>query len=146
MGGAKMLDHRHFGEFVGDQKRVRKDGGVLAVEPVENLNRQLHFHAARHVNESAGTDEGLVERGELRRPERGWLRHEMPAEQIFVLEQGSFERHQDHAALSERFRQRIAPEQLIVRKNKPAGDGIEADGAFEDFIALALRQQALGCA
>src|SRR5664279_1204191 len=93
MGGAKVLEHRHFGEFVGEQKRMWKDGGVLGVEPVENLNGQLHFHAARHINECAGTDEGLMERGELRRPERGWLRHEMFSEQIFVFEQSSLERH-----------------------------------------------------
>ena len=45
-----------------------------------------------------------------------------------------------HAAFQERFGQRIAPEQLIVRKNQPAGDRLEPGGAFEDFIPLGLSQ------
>ena len=122
-----MLDHRHFGKFVGDQQGMRKDRGILSVQPMENLNRQFNLNAARHVNKGAGIDECLMQRGELCRPERRWLRHEMLSKQIFVLEQSPLERHQKHAVFEERFRNRIASDQLIVRKDEPPSDRIEPD-------------------
>ena len=48
-----MLDHRDFRQLLGDEKRVRENRGVLAVQPMEGLDRQFDFHAARHVKERA---------------------------------------------------------------------------------------------
>ena len=110
------------------------------MQPMENLDRQFDFDAARHVKKCSGIDERFVQRGELGRAEHRRLRHEMFSEQIFVLDHGAFERHQDHAALQERFGSGSRSEQLIVRENQPAGDCIEPGRAIENFVALDLRQ------
>src|SRR4030095_5464958 len=44
---AEMFDHGDFGKLVRDQKQMRKRRGILTIEPMENLNRQLDFYAAR---------------------------------------------------------------------------------------------------
>jgi DNA-directed RNA polymerase subunit beta len=51
MGGPEMFDDRHLGKLIGDQKCVREDGNICSMQPMEDLDGQLDFHAARHVNE-----------------------------------------------------------------------------------------------
>ena len=97
-----------------------KDGGVLAVEPMENLDRHLDLHAFRHVEESAGTDARFVQRGEFRGAERRRLRHEMLPEKLFVLDHAALERLQDDPARAERFRERIVPQEMVVGENEMA--------------------------
>ena len=63
--------HRRSGACAG------KRDAFSRVEPVENLDRQFHFHAARHVNKSSCPNECFMQRGELSRAERSRLRHEM---------------------------------------------------------------------
>src|SRR5436190_21962356 len=81
-----------------------------------------------------------MERGELGRSQRSRLRHEMFSEQIFPFDQRSFERQEEHAPFEERFRQRIAPEQLIVRKEEPSGGRLKPSRPLEDFVTLGLGQ------
>ena len=131
-----MLDHRDFGEFVGDEERVRKDGSVLAIEPVENLDREFHFHAARDIDKRARANERFVQRGKFGGAERGRLRHEMLAEKIFVFDQAALERLQDARREARSVSgKRIAPQQLIVGVDQTAGDFIQATSIARGFLA-----------
>ena len=120
-----MFDQRDLREFFGDEQRVRENGGVLAVQPMEGLDRQFHFHAARDVKKSAGPNERLVERGKFGRAEGRRLVHEMAPEQFLVLDHGALERLEDHAGLAELFRKHVALEQMIVGENQTAGGFVE---------------------
>src|SRR5436190_3586677 len=81
-----------------------------------------------------------MERGELGRSQRSRLRHEMFAEQIFPFDQRSLERQKEYAPFEERFRQRIAPEQLIVSEEEPSSGRLESSRPLEDFVSLGLGQ------
>ncbi len=60
-----MLDDCDLGELVGNQKQMRKHRSVLAVQPMENLDRQFDFYPARHIKKCSGRNQRLVQRGEL---------------------------------------------------------------------------------
>ena len=87
---------------------------------MKNFDWQFEFDAARHINENAGADLGPMERGELCRTECGRLGHEMFAHQIFVLDQRSLKRLKNHSGPSQRFRNGVALEKLIVRRKSDA--------------------------
>src|SRR5713226_10598602 len=94
-----MLDDGDLGQFVGDKKQMRKDRSVLAVQPMENLNRQFDFYAARHIKKCSGRNQRLVQRGELGRAKNSRLGHEMFSEKIDMFDHGALERLKDDAAL-----------------------------------------------
>ena len=50
----EMLNDRHVGHLVGDEKQVRKNRGIFAVQPMENLDRRFNLNAARQVKKCAG--------------------------------------------------------------------------------------------
>src|SRR5437879_12376229 len=75
-----MLDDRDLGELVGNEKQMRKNGSVLAVQPMKNFNRQFDFNPARHVKKCSGRNQRLVQRGELGRAKNSRLGHEMFSE------------------------------------------------------------------
>ena len=66
----EMFDHRDLGELVGDQKQMREDRGIFVAQPMENLDRQFDFDAARHEKKCSRRNQRLVQRGELGRAER----------------------------------------------------------------------------
>src|SRR2546430_2663659 len=46
----EMLDDRDLRELVRDQERVRENGSIFAMQPMENLDRQFDFDTFRDVN------------------------------------------------------------------------------------------------
>src|SRR2546423_7429601 len=122
----EVLDDRYLRELVRDQEGVRENGSIFTMQPMENLDREFDFDAFRHVNKRSRGHECFMQGCELCGTERGRLRHEMTAEQIFMLDDGTFQRFQDHAGSEKFLRQRIAPEKFIVGKNQTAGDFFES--------------------
>src|SRR5713101_4135003 len=111
-----MLDDRDLGELVGNEKQMRKNGSVLTVQPMENLNRQFDFYAERHIKECSGRNQCLVQRGKLGRAKNGRLRHEMFPEEIGMFDHGAFD-------------------QLIAGENQSRRDFIESARLLENRVA-----------
>ena len=128
-----MFDHRHLRQFVGDQKRVRENRGVLAMQPMENLDRQFDFDAARHVNKSSRSNERFVQRRELRRAERRRLAMKWRRNKSSCSIRARSSGFKITPALREFLRKRIAPQQLIVGEDQPAGDFFEAESSVREF-------------
>ena len=64
-----------------------------------------------------------MQRGELLRTEDGFLRHEMSAEQIGVLDEGGFQGFPDDTLRGQFVGVNAAVEQRIVGEDHLAGDG-----------------------
>ena len=62
--GAALHVH-DLGAFVGDDERALELAEVFRVDAEVGLQRVLHLHARRHVDERAAGEDGAVERGEL---------------------------------------------------------------------------------
>src|SRR4051812_40359397 len=92
MSGTEMFDDGDLCQLVRDEKSVRENGRILTMKPVENLDRQFDFLAFRHINKSSRHHECFVQGRELGGTEHRRLGHEMTAEQVFVLDDGAFER------------------------------------------------------
>ena len=135
IGRTEIFDQGHFRKFVRHDERVRKNRGVLSVQPVKGFERQLDLDAARHVKKSSRPHKGLVERGELCGTENGRLTHEMPSEQIFMLDHCSLERLKDDTGGAQFFRKDIALDKMIVGKNEAARGFVETGGTFKNFAA-----------
>ncbi|SRR6266849_4062241 len=130
-----MLDDRDLGELVGNEKQMRKNGSVLTVQPMENLNRQFDFYAERHIKECSGRNQCLVQRGKLGRAKNGRLRHEMFPEEIGMFDHGALERLKDNAALLQLLRNDVAFDQLIAGENQSRRDFIESARLLENRVA-----------
>src|SRR5205814_6135686 len=96
-----MLDHRDFGELVGDKKQVRKNGNVLAAKPVKNFDRLFDFDTARNEQKRSRRNKRLMQPSKFRRTERRFGRHEIFSEKLGVLDHGALERLKDHAPFLE---------------------------------------------
>ena len=79
--------------------------------------------------------------GKLLAAQNRFLRHEMPAEQIFVLDDCALERFQDYASSEQFLGERVAPEQLVVGKDQAAGDLSETGGTLENLVAPGLGER-----
>ena len=62
--GAAFHVH-HFRAFIGDDERALELAELLAVDAEVGLERMLHLHAGRHINERAATEDSAVERREF---------------------------------------------------------------------------------
>src|SRR6266550_1855031 len=122
---AEVLDHGHFRQFVCNQEQMRKHGRVLAVQPMENFNRQLDFNATGDVKKCARGNQCLMQRRELGRAKNGGLRHEMFPEQLGVFNHGALERLKDNAALFQLIRNHVALNELVACEGHAASDLIE---------------------
>src|SRR5918996_4189214 len=121
-----MLDDGHFRQLVRDEEQMRKHGRVLAIEPMENLDRQLDLDAAWHVKKCSRRNQRFMQRSEPGGPKRGRLRHEMFPKQIGMFHHGALERLKDHAAFFQLIRNYVALNELIASENHAASDLIEA--------------------
>src|SRR5437773_8053090 len=104
---------------------MRKDGGVFTGQPVKNFDRQLEFHRAWDVNESAGAGLGTMKGRKFCGPEGSWLGHEMFPHKALMLDQRTFQRLKNDSGFAQRIRQRVPLEQLIVGKDKAPRFAIE---------------------
>src|SRR5438105_1326630 len=121
-----MLDHCHLGQFVGDEEQMRKNGSVLAVQPMKNLDRQFDLDSARDVKKCAGGNERLMQRGEFCSTEHGRLRHEMFPKQIGMLEYCTLQRLKDDSAFLQLLGDDVALKQLITGENNARRHVLEA--------------------
>ncbi len=62
--GAAFHVH-HLAAFVGDDERALELAEVLRVDAEVGLERVLHLHARRHVDERAAAEDGAVQRAEF---------------------------------------------------------------------------------
>ena len=62
-GAAFHVDH--LGAFVGDDERALELAEVLRVDAEVSLERVLHLHARRHVDERAAAEDRAVQRAEF---------------------------------------------------------------------------------
>src|ERR1700730_1085160 len=51
--GREVFYYRYLRQFVGDEKQMRKDRHVVVAQPMEDLDRQFDFDAARHEQKCA---------------------------------------------------------------------------------------------
>ncbi len=130
-----MLDDRDLGELVGNEKQMRKNGSVLAVQPMENLNRQFNFNPARHIKKCSGRNQRLVQRGELGRAKNGRLGHEMFPEKIAMFDHGALERLKDDAALLQLLGNDVTFDQLIAGENQSRRDLFKSARLLENRVA-----------
>ena len=93
----EMIDDRDLAVFAADDQRVRKDGGVLALDPMEDFHRQGNLDIFRDVEKGAGREARLVQRGELVRAKLDRLGHEEPAKQFLILAGGGLKRLEQNA-------------------------------------------------
>ncbi len=80
------LDIVHVGVLVDDDQGPLELAHVLGVDPEVSLQRDLHPHALRHVDERPAGPDGRVQRGELVVPDRDHRREILP-EHLRVLPQ-----------------------------------------------------------
>src|SRR5256886_11861620 len=119
---------------------MRKDGSVFAVQPMENLDRQFDFDAARHVNKCSRRDQRLMQCGELGRAEDGWLGHEMFSKQFAVLDDGALKRLENDATLFQLIGNDIAFDELVASENQTGRDFVEPARLLENRVPLLVRQ------
>src|SRR6266851_10174738 len=131
-----MFDDGDFRQFIGDKKQMREHGSVLAVQPMENLDRQFDFDSPRHVEKCSRRNQRFVQCGELGRAKNSGLRHEVFAEQIGVLDYRAFERLENDAALSQLIGNDVAFDELIARENQTGGNYIKPTRFFENRGAI----------
>src|SRR6266699_3078589 len=120
---------------------MRKDGSVVAVQPMENLDRQFDFDAARHVKKCSRRDHRLMQCGELGRAEDGWLRHEMFSKQFAMLDDGALKRLENDAALFQLIGNNVAFDELVTGENQARCDFIEPARLLENRVPLLVRQR-----
>src|SRR5690606_955412 len=92
------LDVVHVGTLVDDDQGPLELAHVLGVDPEVGLERDLHVHALRHVDEGAAGPHGRVQRGELVVTGRD-DRAEVLLEELGVLLQGGVGGQEDDALL-----------------------------------------------
>src|SRR5260370_32765014 len=118
---------------------MRKDGSVLAVQPMENLDRQFDFNSARHVKKCSRRNQRFMERSKLRRAEHCRLRHEMFSEKIGVLDHGALERLKDDAPLLQLLGNNVAFDKLITSEDQSRGHFIEPARLLENRLSIVVR-------
>src|SRR3954454_11902142 len=133
-----MLDDSDFGEFVCDQKEMRKDSGVLAAEPVENFDRFLDLDSARDEKKRAGANESLMQGGKFGRPERGRLSHEIFTKQLGVLDHGALERLKNDATRAQFVGKSIVLEEFIIGEDDASRNRFQGLRPAQNFRALAI--------
>ena len=79
-----MVDDGGLRVFAEHDERVREDGGVFALDPMEELDGQGDFDVLRNVNEHAAGELRLVELRVFVRAELDRLRHDAAARQPVV--------------------------------------------------------------
>src|SRR5712692_5648496 len=114
---------------------MRKNGSMIAVQPMKNLDRQFDFYAARHIKKCSGRNQRLVQRGEPGRAKNSGLRHEMFPEEIGMFDHRALERLKDDAALLQLLRNDVAFDQLITGENQSRRDFIESARLLENRVA-----------
>src|SRR5712691_3832444 len=130
-----MFDDRDLGELVGNKKQMREHRSVLAVQPMENLDRQFNLDAARHIKKCSRRNQRLMQRSEPGRAKNRRLRHEMFPEKIDMFDHGALERLKDDAALLQLLGNDVAFNQSIAGENQTRRDFIESARLLEDRVA-----------
>src|SRR5438477_9498249 len=130
-----MLDDRDLGELVGNEKQMRKNGSVLAVQPMKNFDWQFDFNPARHIKKCSGRNQRLVQRGELGRAKNSRLGHEMFPEKIDMFDHGALERLKDDPALLQLLGNDVTFNQSIAGENQSRRDFIESARLLKDRVA-----------
>ena len=105
---------------------------------MENLNWQLNLDASRHVKKRTRRNQCVVQRRELGRPKFCWLRHEMFAEQVRVLNHCPLKRLENDAALFQLIRNHGALDQLVTGENHAPSYLFESSRLLENSGALFL--------
>src|SRR5207245_3737784 len=136
---AKRFDYGDFRQLIGDEKQMRKNGSVLPVQPVENLDRQIDFNATRHIKKCAGQNQRLMQGGKFARAKNRGLRHEMFSKQFAVLDHGALKRLENDATLFQLIGNDIAFDELVARKNQTRRNFVEPARLLENRIALLAR-------
>src|SRR5213082_670277 len=114
---------------------MRKDGSIFAVQPMENLDRQFDFDAARHVKKCSRRDHRLMQCGELGRAEDSRLRHEMFSKQLAMLDHCALKRLENDATLFQLIGKDIAFDELVARKNQTRRHFVEPTRLLENHGA-----------
>src|SRR5207302_1802337 len=130
-----MLDDRDLGELVGNEKQMRKNGSVLAVQPMKNFDWQFDLNPARHIKKCSGRNQRLVQHGELGRAKNSRLGHEMFPEKIDMFDHGALERLKDNAALLQLLGNDVTFDQLVAGENQSRRDFIEPARLLENRVA-----------
>src|SRR5438552_5327254 len=130
-----MLDDRDLSELVGHEKQMRKNGSILAVEPMKNFDRQFDFNPARHIKKCSGRNQRLVQRGELGRAKNSRLGHEMFPEKIDMFDHGALERLKDDPAFLQLLGNDVTFNQSIAGENQSRRDFIESARLLKDRVA-----------
>src|SRR4029453_5370376 len=117
---------------------MRKGRSILASQPMKNLDWQLDFDAARHIKKRSCRNQRLMQSSELGRPKLCWLRHEMFAEQVGVLNHCPLERLENDAALFQLIGNHIALKELVTSEDHAPGYRFEAPRLLQNDCALFL--------
>jgi hypothetical protein len=105
---------------------------------MENLDWQFNLDASRHVKKRPCRNQCLVQRGELGRSQLCWLRHEMFAEQVRVLNHCPLERLENDAALFQLIRNHVALDKLVPREDHAPSYLFESARLLENSCVLLL--------
>src|ERR1044071_601624 len=115
---------------------MRERGSVFTIQPMENFDWQFNLDPSRHIKKRPCRNQCLVQRGELGRSKSCWLRHEMFAEQVRVLNHCPLERLENDAALFQLIRNHVALDKLGTRKNQAPRSLCEPAGSLKNSCAL----------
>ena len=88
--------------FIGDDERALELPEILGVDPEIGLERMLHLHARRHVDERAAAEDGAVERAEFVVAGRDHFAEPFP-ENLRMILQAFGAADEDDALLADRF-------------------------------------------
>src|SRR6266478_2303331 len=119
---------------------MRKDGRVFAVQPMENLDRQFDFDAARYVKKCSRRNQCLMQRRKFRRAKNRGLRHKMFSKQFGMLDHGALKRLENDATLFQLIGNDIAFDELVASENQTRRNFIEPARLLENRVALLVRQ------
>lgn len=114
------------------------------VEPFEPSSQwkisigSFYFDVARDEEERPRLHPRLVKRGKFLRAEHHFLRHEMLAKNLLVLNGGTLDRFPDHSLAFEVIRENFALQELIVRENHPACGFFHAERALDERVTVSV--------
>ena len=118
-----------------------EDRHIVVSQPMKDFDRFFDLEPARHEQECSRRNERLVQRGELGRTESRFSGHQIFPEQIGVLDHCALEWLKDHAAPFQIFRNHVALDQLIVRKNHSRRVFVEPARILQNIFTVVFRKR-----
>ena len=130
---AVMIDDADLRVVLRDDERVRKDGRMVADDPVEDFDRLFDDDVLRHDKHGACFDMRQMQRGEFVRAESLLTLHEMLLQGRFVRFEGIFKADARHAG---RKTARVGLDKRVVHEDEACRAFLEAFGGCERGFGL----------